>query len=338
MITLKDIAHEAGVSITTVSNVVHNRTGRISPELFEKISQIIERENYIPNMTARTLANSASPIVGIINHAVSRSGGGFLSDPFHNTFMGGIEDRMREEGYFIMIRTVEDSRGLEEIYRSWNLAGMIFLGLYDDEFFESVNNIGIPYVLIDSYINSSEIHNVGLRDQEGAYLATRYLLMNGHRVIAFTSPFIKENGVVERRLRGYKQALKEFNMPFDEKYIFEQEIDTAEGVRLGKLLGSKPEITGIFSTADILAAGIIAGLRDVGVIVPNDKSIVGFDNNYLCQLTNPRLTTIHQDADEKGKLAAEMMIALLNEKEIEEKNIILPVRLIKRESVKKLEM
>jgi len=336
VITLKDIAREVGVSITTVSNVVHNRTSRISPELFEKITQIIERENYIPNMTARTLANSASPIVGIINHAISHSGGGFLADPFHNTFMGGIEDCMREEGYFVMIRTVEDSRGLQEVCRSWNLAGMIFLGLYQDEFFESVEKIGIPYVLIDSYIDSPDVYKIGLKDQEGAYLATKHLLENGHRVIAFTSPFIRKDGVVERRLSGYKQALEEFNIPFDKNLVFEQEIDTAEGIRLGKLLGNKSEITGIFATADILAAGIVAGLRDVGKAVPDDKSIVGFDDNYLCQLTNPRLTTIHQDADEKGKLAAEMMIALLSETETDEKNIILPVRLVERESVKRL--
>jgi len=334
--TLKDIAREVGVSITTVSNVVHNRTSRISPELFDKITHIIERENYIPNMTARTLANSASPIVGIINHAVSHSGGGFLSDPFHNTFMGGIEDRMRGEGYFVMIRTVEDSRGLEEVCRSWNLAGMIFLGLYKDEFFESVRNIGIPYVLIDSYINSPDIYNIGLEDQEGAYIATKHLLENGHRNIAFTSPFIRENGVVERRLQGYKQALEAFGVKFDKKLVFEQEIDTAEGVRLGRMLGGLPEITAIFATADILAAGIIAGLRDVGVSVPEEKSIVGFDDNYLCQITNPRLTTIHQDADEKGKLAAEMMIALLDEKETENKSIILPVRLVERESVRRI--
>lgn len=337
MTTLKDIAREAGVSITTVSNVVHNRTSRISPELFNKITEIINRENYIPSMTARTLANNASPIIAIINHVISRSGGGFLSDPFHNTFMGSIEDHMREKGYFVMIRTVEDARNLEEVYRNWNLAGMIFVGLYKDEFFESVQRIGIPYVLIDSYIESPDIFSVGLEDQEGAYIATRHLLEHGHRVIAFTSPTIRENGVVERRLRGYKQALKEYNVPFETSLIFEQEIDTTEGMRLGRTLGASKEITGIFATADILAAGIIAGLREVGVTVPNDKSIVGFDDNYLCQITNPRLTTIHQDVDTKGMLAAELMIAQLECKNVDEKNIVLPVRLVERESVKKIE-
>jgi LacI family transcriptional regulator len=181
-----------------------------------------------------------------------------------------------------------------------------------------------------------DIYNVGLEDQEGAYLATRHLLENGHRVIAFTSPFIRENGVVELRLRGYKKALEEFGVPFEKSLVFEQEINTVEGILLGRALGASKEITAIFATADILAAGIIAGLRDVGVNVPDDKSVVGFDDNYLCQITCPRLTTIHQDADNKGILAAEMMIAQLDRQHVDKKNIILPVRLVERDSVKRI--
>ncbi|MDR0293463.1 MAG: LacI family transcriptional regulator [Oscillospiraceae bacterium] len=336
MTKLKDIAREAGVSITTVSNVIHNKKNRVSPELVAKIQEIIGRENYVPSMTARTLANSASPIIGIINHLVPRHVGGFMADPFHNTFMGSIEDRIREKGYFLMVRTVEDTRGLEAICRNWNLAGMIFTGLFRDEFFECVRGIGVPYVLIDSYIGLPEVCNVGLEDQKGGYMATRYLLERGHRVIAFTSPFIRKNGVVERRLEGYKQALREFDVPFDQTLVFEQEISISEGVRLGYQLSQKKQITGIFASADILAAGIMAGLREMGVNVPGDKSIVGFDDNYLCQITYPRLTTIHQDAEEKGIIATEMMIAQLSGKPIRERHIILPVRLVERESVREI--
>lgn len=340
MTTLKDIAREAGVSITTVSNVVHKRKSRVSPELVAKIQEIIRRENYIPSMTARTLANNASPIIGIINHLIFKSGGGFMSDPFHNTFMSSIEDRMREKGYFIMVRTVENPRALETVHRNWSLAGMIFTGLFQDEFFDYVHGMEIPYVLIDSYIDLPEVYNVGLEDQKGGYMATKYLLERGHRVIAFTSPIIRENGVVDRRLKGYMQALEEYNVPFDPELVLEQEISDnvsiSEGIQLGKSLSKKKEVTGIFASADILAAGIMAGLREMGVNVPADKSIVGFDNNYLGQITYPRLTTIHQDAEEKGIIAAEMLIAQLKSQPIKKKNIILPVRLVERESVRQI--
>lgn len=244
---------------------------------------------------------------------------------------------MRDEGYFIMVRTAKDARGLEEVYRNWNLAGMIFTGLYEDDFFECVRGLKIPYVLIDSYINSADACNVGLEDQKGGYIATRHLLENGHRVIAFASPFIRENGVVERRLLGYKQALQEFGIPFDRDLVFEQELyNTTEGIKLGRRIGIKKEVTGIFATADILAAGIITGLRDIGINVPDEKSIVGFDDNYLCQITYPRLTTVHQDAEQKGIIAAEMMLAQLKGKPIRERKIILPAFLQVRESVRRL--
>ena len=336
MVTLKDIAREAGVSITTVSNVVHNKKNRVSPELVARIQEIMEREHYVPSMTARTLANSESLIIGIINHLVPQNSGGVMADPFHNTFMGGIENRTREEGYFLMVRSVEDSRELETLRHSWSLAGMIFTGLFQDEFFECVRNMGIPYVLIDSYIDLPEVCNVGLEDEKGGYLATRYLLEHGHRVIAFTSPFIRKDGVVEKRLQGYKQALSEFSVPFDPSLVFETEISIDEGMRLGHILSEKKRITGIFASADILAAGIMAGLRERGVYVPDDKSIVGFDDNYLCQLTYPRLTTIHQDAEHKGRTATEMMLAQLLHQPIAQRNVILPVRLVERDSVKRI--
>ena len=139
---------------------------------------------------------------------------------------------------------------------------------------------------------------------------------------------------MEKRLFGYKRALGEFGVAFDPALVFTQEITVEEGRRLGAALSKRTEITGVFASADILAAGIMAGLREQGVCVPRDKSIVGFDDNYLCQLTNPSLTTIHQDAEQKGILATEMILAQLRGEPIEQRSVILPVSLVERESVR----
>ena len=336
MVTLKDIATEAGVSITTVSNVVHNRTSRVSPEKVAKIWEIIERRNYVPSMTARTLANDNSFIIGVITHLTLENAGSTMSDPFLSTFVEGIERRTREEGYFMMIRSVEDSRALESLTKSWRLSGLILTGMFQNDFFEYTRNLHIPFVLIDSYIDSPDVYNIGLEDEKGAYIATKHLLDNGHRVIAFASPSIRPGGVVEKRFHGYCRALKEYGVDFDPTLVFTQEITVEEGRKLGHILGEKKHITGIVASADILAAGIMAGLREVGVSVPQDKSIVGFDDNYLSRLTNPRLTTIHQDAEQKGILATEMILAQLRGEIIEENSVILPVRLVERESVRNL--
>ncbi len=336
MVTLKDIAAEAGVSITTVANVVHHRKSRVSPEQLERIRGIIEREHYVPSMSARSLANQHSHIIGVITHLTPQNTGSTMSDPFLGLFVEGIEKRAREEGYYVMVRAAEDVRDLAVLSRSWHLSGLILTGMFQDEFFEAAANLDVPFVLIDSYVDAPDVYSVGLEDEKGGYLATRHLLERGHRSIAFASPTIRTGGVIEQRLRGYRRALEEFGMRFDPNLIFTQEISVDEGKQLGHILSGRPGITGVFASADILAAGIIAGMAECGVSVPGGKSIVGFDDNYLAQLTVPGLTTIHQDAEQKGILATNMILSQVRHQEMEERKVILPVRLVERGSVRHL--
>lgn len=336
MVTLKDIAAEAGVSITTVSNVVNNRTSRVSPERVAKIWEIIERRNYVPSMSARTLANDNSFIIGVITQLTQQNAGSTMSDPFLSTLVEGVERRTREAGYFMMVRSVENPQALEFLSRSWRLSGMIMTGMFHNEFIEYTKKMNIPFVLIDSYVDLPEVYNIGLEDEKGAYIATKHLLDNGHRVIAFASPTIREGGVVEKRFQGYRRALEEYDITFDPSLVYTQEITVEEGRKLGRILSEKKEITGIVASADILAAGIMAGLREKGVSVPEDKSIVGFDDNYLSQLTNPKLTTVHQDAEQKGILATEMILAQMRNEPLPEHSVILPVSLVERETVRNL--
>ena len=235
-----------------------------------------------------------------------------------------------------MVRSVEDAAELDALSRSWHLAGLVLTGMFQDDFFTATLNLGIPFVLIDSYVDHPGVYSVGLEDEKGGYIATRHLLEKGHRSIAFASPSIRPGGVIEKRLLGYQRALTEFGVPFDPALVFTQEITVEEGKKLGHRLSRLPNITGVFASADILAAGIMAGLAEKGVSVPRDKSIVGFDDNYLSQLTIPGLTTIHQDAEQKGILATDMIMKQLQHEEIADKNVILPVRLVERGSVRQV--
>ena len=131
MVTLKDIAAEAGVSITTVSNVVHNKKSRVSPERVAKIWEIINREHYVPSMSARSLANDHSSIIGVITHITPQNTGSTMSDPFLSAFVDSIEKRTREEGYYLMVRSVEDAGALEAAHRR-----LVF-----DEFLSFIYNV-----------------------------------------------------------------------------------------------------------------------------------------------------------------------------------------------------
>ena len=144
MVTLKDIAAEAGVSITTVSNVVHNRKSRVSEKKVAKIWEIIEREHYVPSMSARSLANDQSAIIAMVTYITPRTTGSTVSDPFMSSVAASVEQRTREAGYYLMLRSAESVAALEGLIHSWRLSGLIMTGLFQDSFFDAVAKLVRP--------------------------------------------------------------------------------------------------------------------------------------------------------------------------------------------------
>lgn len=333
MATIKDIAQIVGVSNTTVSNVINGKAGRVSAETIERINNTIKELGYVPNMSARSLVSNNSKVIGIINHLVTNKDSNFMEDPFHSAFIGSIEATLRENGYYLMLRTVETSDDLMTFLRNWNVDGLFFTGIFKDNFFDVLTTLKIPIVLIDSYVKHPNMCNVGLEDFNGSFMATNYLIAHGHQKIAFVSPAIKKDGVLHQRLLGYKKALKEAGIPFREKLVLEQPMNIDSCMALGHSLSKSKDITALFATADIMAAGIMAGLQQAGKQVPKDFSIIGFDDISISRITSPPLTTIHQDANLKGKLAANFMLDKLDGRNMNSNEIILPTRLIERGSV-----
>lgn len=336
MVTIRDIAQATGVSATTVSNVIHGKNNRVSAETIQSINNAIKQLGYVPNMSARSLVSSSSKVIGFVNHVITRTDANVMDDPFHSAAIGAIEMALRENGYYLMLRTVETAEELVTFLQNWNMDGLFFTGIFKDKFFDSVAGLHIPVVLIDSYVRTSQFCNVGLEDFTGSYNATRHLIEKGHRHIAFASPNIKDGGVLQERFLGYKAALAEATIPFDKSLIFQQEMDIASCKLACDDIVKHPEITGIVVSADIMAAGIMAGLKSKGVRIPDDISIVGFDDINIAQLVSPPLTTIRQDMNLKGRLAVDFMLQLLSGKPLETKEITLSTKLIERDSVRAL--
>ena len=331
MVTIRDIAQATGVSATTVSNVIHGKNNRVSAETIQSINNAIKQLGYVPNMSARSLVSSSSKVIGFVNHVITRTDANVMDDPFHSSAIGAIEMALRENGYYLMLRTVETAEELVTFLQNWNMDGLFFTGIFKDKFFDSVAGLHIPVVLIDSYVRTSQFCNVGLEDFTGSYNATRHLIEKGHRHIAFASPNIKDGGVLQERFLGYKAALAEASIPFDKSLIFQQEMDIASCKLACDDIVKHPEITGI-----VVSAGIMAGLKSKGVRIPDDISIVGFDDINIAQLVSPPLTTIRQDMNLKGRLAVDFMLQLLSGKPLETKEITLPTKLIERDSVRAL--
>lgn len=335
MVTIEDIAREAGVSATTVSNVIHGRTNRVSGNTVDLINEIIRERGYVPNLSARAMKTRSSKVVALINHLESRDQQKFMSDPFFMNLTGAVEKALREQGYFLMIRAIQEPEDLLAFLRNWNVEGVFMPGLFEDEpFYKTLRALELPVVLTDSYVaDRGDMVNIGLQDFEGARLAAEYLIQNGHRRIAFAGPTVKAGGVVEQRLLGFRRALEEHGVPFDPSLVLECEFSTSKMIALGERLAVRKDITAVFATADMLAAGIMSGLQHAGRMVPRDISIIGFDDISWARMTMPMLTTIHQDAEEKGRLAAACMIRLLERQPITVRNQTLPVQLVVRDSV-----
>jgi len=334
MITIDDIAQAAKVSTTTVSNVINGRTNRVSPATLKRVNRIIDEMGYVPNMSARALVSQSSKVAALIHYYRPASGASF-DDPFISSLTSAVEQTLRERGYYLMLRAVSDADELRSFLRNWSVDGLFLTGVFeDDELYSTLCKINKPIVLCDSYLSDyGNMANIGLQDLEGAKMATQYLIKYGHTQIAFCSPTIRPKGVDEMRMKGYRSALEEAGIEFNPDIVFSSGFSAKETIKLGRTIAQKSDITAIFATADLIAVGIMFGLRESGKNVPDDYSVIGFDDLNWCSLNNPSLTTIRQNSRLKGQLAADMMVSMLGSGAAGQ-NIMLPVDLIERESVR----
>lgn len=337
MITIKEIADMLGISTTTVNNVIHGKTGQVSQKTIEKVQKVIAEYEYVPNMNARNLAQNKSKIIGFAMKARSDKYGNALKDTYTGELVGAIEKSLRISGYFLMIYISEDLNQIINYVSTWNVDGLILLGMIGDDCILLKRKVNKPMVFIDSYFceDVMEYVNVGLKDMQGGYEMTRYLLENGHRKIGF----VADNclGVDKERFLGYIQALKEYQVAYSDKDFFlltpgDKELEKS----LKDLLRNVTGYTALFCASDYYAVHVMNYLRDHGKRIPEDISIAGFDDNVYSQIIRPSLTTVHQDVERKGEIAVEKILKLVDGEEIEERIIILPIELIIRQSVKNL--
>lgn len=335
--TIKDIAKKVGVTPTTVSNVINNKGGRVSEEIIKKVNIAIKELDYKKNYSAQSLVINKSNLIGIVIPQTEENRELLLYNPFYSEFISALEYELRENGYNIILSgSTKDQDNVNNLL-SWNVDGVIILGIYEEEFYENIKKMNIPIVLVDSYINDDYFYKIRIDDEFGGYLATKHLLDKGHRNIGIISGTIKPNGVAEKKFNGYKKALNEYGIDINEDYIFEKSVDYEYGYESGKSIAqNKNDITAIFATADIIALGLFSAFYENNINVPEQISIVGFDNTFLAKSSLPPLTTVNQNIKNKAVTSARVLLNILTDKEIKEKTIILPVEIEERKSVKEV--
>jgi len=335
MSIIKEVAAEAGVSVMTVYNVINGNYSKVSEKNIELIKELLKKKNYVPNLTAKSLSAKSTKIIGIIV-PLGEGDYNFFKDPYLSELIGVFEHLVRKKGYYAMIRSLSHAEDISTLLKTWNMDGAIFLLPYYDHIVDNIlAENELPMVFLDSYSDNPDMFSVGIDDYKGGYTATKYLIGLGHTKIAFAGPIEDENvkSVVNQRFKGYKDALKEANIEFKESLIFPYMPVYDMGIVVGREISRrKGEITAVFSTADIMAIGIMEGARLNGYVIPKDLSIIGFDNIEASIFCYPKLTTISQNIPKKAEHAFELLMKQINNEPFTEKREVLDLEIIERQS------
>jgi DNA-binding LacI/PurR family transcriptional regulator len=339
-ITIKDVAQHAGVSIAAVSYVLNGKEHKVSDDTINRIYEAIKELNYIPSLSARGLAKNTSELIGVIIPQTENRKQQFFENPFYSEMIGAIESVVRENGYHVLLSGVEKGQSYLDLSISRNLDGAIIMGVYPEQLYEECKQSKIPIVLIDSYIHDQHFNNVGIDDELGGYMATRYLIEQGHRHIGLVTGTIRKDGVVEKRFLGYKRALQEAGLYYNPEFVFEESVTYQHGLNSGKLIATEhPELTAIFATADMVAFGVIRGVKEAGKEVPEHLSVIGFDDISMSHMFIPPLTTVRQQISLKGETAARILIEQIQGKKPLDavgEHLLIPLELSIRHTVRRL--
>ena len=335
MATIKEIAAEAGVSTMTVSNVINNVKGKVSPATEKRVREIMEKHQYVPNMAARSLISKSSHIIAILLPLWLDSPSSILVNPYASHLVGYFEELLREKEYFMMLCSFSNVEEVLKIQRTWHIDGMIQMFPHDDEITHELAAVcETPLVVIDRYFDDIPMLSVCIEDRKGGYIAARHVLEQGHREIGFAASALKNSHVVRERYRGYLDALSEYGLTPNPEWIFDG-IYRREGGRTvaKKILQMDEKPTAMIASEDLIACGIMQTYQETGHTVPDEISLVGFDNSTISIAVTPRLTTINQSVRKKAEVAVEMLMKAIEDDSYRDDQVLLGVDLVERQSV-----
>lgn len=333
-VTTKQIAEEAGVSMTTVTNVLNNRTQRVSKKTQEKVQAVIDKYQYIPNMNARSLASSKSGLIGLLYFSENKHID--FSDPFVAEILQGIENITRKNDYFVLVHNILDVVEIKRIQKYWKFEGFLIVGASSKSVIgiSEVVNKKTPIVFIDSHFTSNEEVNaennryfVATDDFVAGQTATKYLIEQGHRQIAFVSyPYSEEYpNVIYYRKKGFDKVL-------NDEGIINENSNSFVSTNIEELIEKLSQYTAVVASSDLLAMELIQQFKENKLIEPKKISIVGFDDLKYSKYIEPALTTIAIQNINKGETAATKLLNLLQGLE-ESSETLLDSKLVVRDSV-----
>lgn len=334
MIRLQDIADLAGVSRTTVSNVINGNTKRVSQETIDKITAILKEQNYVPHMGSVMLSGHGSRIIGVVLGFAKAHGMQSLQDSFVGELVGTIQTEAEMKGYYIMLIGGENIQNVVDIASRWNVEGLIILGYNDERYRKLSRKLNKKMVLVDVYPEGEYFfQNVGVDDYSGGYQIGRYLYSCGYEKALFVAETDIDSDY--SRWLGFKQAMEK-----DGKFCSRTRLLIVPGEKKHRLQKYKEllphflQVKAVAFSSDYAAIEAMNFFFDQGIKVPEQISITGYDDSIYAQMVRPKLTTVHQDVGLKAHLALGRLLRMVAGEQLKEFNVKSPVYLVKRDSVK----
>lgn len=332
MPTIREVASRAGVSPTTVSHVINN-TRFVSADARQRVLDAMAELNYRPNVLARSLRRGETRTLGLILPD--------SANPFFAEIARAIEDTAFFNGYNVILGNSENELTKEQVYVdvlvNKQVDGLIFVATGDHSpSLEQLVNDGLPVVVVDRRLSNLEVDTVLTDNLQGGLTATRHLLDLGHRRIACITGPSNLTPSAERVI-GYRQALEERSLPVDETLIRKGDFHPHSGyLAVAQLIQSNPRPTAFFICNDMMAIGALRALVEARLQVPQDCSLVGFDDIELASYVTPPLTTIRQDKNAMAEAAVQLLLERIAEPSLPARTRILPTRLVERQSTRRI--
>ena len=331
-VTIYTVAREARVSMATVSRVV-NGNPNVKPETRQKVLDVIKQLNYRPNAVARGLASKKTTTVGVVIPNIT--------DPYFAELALGIDDVASMYKYNIILTNSDsDDEKILKVVRSLlakQVDGLIFMGhdVSDDlrNEFESTNT---PVVVAGSVVNDDALPSVRINYQAAAKEATEFLLKHGDQQIAYITGPLRYSINGEDRLNGYKEALANNNVPFNESLVIETDGSYQAGYAKAQEVIEKG-LKATYVTDDSLAAGLLNGLTDAGISVPDDFELISSNDTNYTKVVRPTITSITQPLYDLGAISMRLLTKLMDgdDSNDDEKNVILDHGFVERQSTRK---
>ena len=329
-ITIYDVAREAGVSDATVSRVFNNKDN-VREATRQRVRDAADKLGYVANLQARSLAGGKSNIIGLLVPG--------LDTTYIGEVVRGIDHELAKANYELMLYTTRRRDGaeyLKYIANSLSEGLLLVVPLLSQTYLKALKNLNYPYVLIDEVDESGNSFSVDATNRQGAYDATQYLLELGHRRIGFITG-IPSLSTSKERLEGYKAALREYDVTvLPELITYGDYLQPSGYEQAQNLLNLATRPTAIFASNDRMALGALDAIREQNLQIPDDISVIGFDDIPQASATHPKLTTVNQSLEKMGRIGVQMLLEQIENPERPPRRITLATELIIRDSCQRL--